>query len=204
MSKSEQRPNHPEAASPWVISTRELGRRPGGMRDYRRTVPAPAGFFLEVIGIPEGEPIELEVKLESASEGVFVSGTAHAVLVGECARCLEPIADEVTARLGELFAYPDSATEATTETDEVGHVVDDMIDTEQMVRDAVLLGLPLAPLCRPDCRGLCPECGERWADLEPNHSHETIDSRWASLQGMRGRLASAVADADPAENAERR
>jgi uncharacterized protein len=166
------------------------------MRKYQRTIPAPPGFGLEVIGIPQGAPIELDLRLESATEGVFVSGSAHAELVGECARCLEPITDEVTAQLGELFAYPDSATVATTEYDEVSRVVDDLIDTEQMVRDAVLLGLPLAPLCQEDCRGLCPECGERWAELGPQHTHETLDSRWAALQGRLASSADSEADAE--------
>jgi len=168
------------------------------MRTYQRTIPAPAGIGLEVIGIPVGAPIDLELRLESASEGVFVSGTAHAELVGECSRCLEPIADEVTVRLGELFAYPDTATVATTDEDEISRVVDDLIDTEQMVRDVFVLELPLVPLCQEDCRGLCPECGERWADLAPEHSHETLDARWAAL---RGRTTSST---DPEADAEER
>jgi uncharacterized protein len=198
MTRHKQLDSHPTSKSPWVINTRELGRRPGTMRTYQRTIPAPEGFGLEVIGIPVGAPINLELRLESASEGVFVSGTAHAELVGECSRCLEPIADEITARLGELFAYPDTATVATTDEDEVSRVVDDLIDTEQMVRDVVVLELPLVPLCQEDCRGLCPECGERWADLAPEHSHETLDARWAAL---RGKLTSST---DPDADAEER
>lgn len=196
MTRHEQPDVHPEASSPWVFSTRELGRRPGTMRTYQRTIPAPADFGMPVIGIPPGASIQLDLRLEAASEGVFVSGTAHAELAGECARCLEPISDEVTASLGELFAYPDSATVATTESDEVSRVVDDMIDTEQMVRDAILIGLPLAPLCREDCRGLCPDCGERWADLAPDHRHETLDPRWAALRGFATTVAEPRADAE--------
>ena len=198
MTKRQHAPAHPASTSPWVINTRELGRRPGLMRTYQRTIPAPPDFGLDVIGIPEGAPIELDLRLESASEGVFVSGGAHAQLTGECARCLETLFDEVTVRLGELFAYPDSTTVATTEEDEVSQVIDDLIDTEPLVRDAVLLTLPLAPLCREDCPGLCPECGERWADLGPAHSHETLDARWAALQG---RLRS---DTDPEAAADER
>jgi uncharacterized protein len=201
MARHQQSNTHPSAKSPWVISTRELGRRPGNMRTYQRTVHAPAGLGLEVIGIPEGEPIELDLRLESASEGVFVSGTAHADVEGECARCLEPLSDEVTVALGELFAYPDSATEATTDVDEVSRVVDDLIDTEAMVRDAVLLALPLAPLCTEDCRGLCPDCGGRWADLDAEHGHETLDPRWAALQG---RPTSAADSGAPTGAEERR
>jgi uncharacterized protein len=196
MTRHEHAGIHPVRTSPWVISTRELGRRPGNMRTYQRTLPAPSGFGLEVIGIQEGAPIDLELRLESASEGVFVSGSAHAEIVGECSRCLEPIHDEVTVRLGELFAYPDSTTVETTEEDEVSQVVDDYIDTEQMVRDVVVLELPLVPLCQEDCRGLCPECGERWADLAPEHRHETIDARWAALRGRLTSSADSSADAE--------
>jgi uncharacterized protein len=194
--------NVPSATSQWVISTRELGRRPGNMRTYQRTIPATSEFSLGVIGIPENSPIELDVRLESASEGVFVSGTASGELVGECSRCLEPITDTVTVGLGELFAYPNSVTEATTDVDEISRIVDDLIDTEPMVRDAVLLALPLAPLCQEDCRGLCPGCGERWANLEPQHGHDTIDSRWAALGGLLDRAADT--DVDAAADAEER
>ena len=84
--------------------------------------------------------------------------------------------------LGELFAYPDSVTDETTDADELPRVVDEHVDTEQTVRDALVLALPLAPLCRPDCPGLCPDCGEKWADLPPEHGHETLDPRWAALR----------------------
>ncbi|WP_211241010.1 YceD family protein [Pseudonocardia spinosispora] len=200
MTRQEQVNVHPSAASPWVISTRELGRRPGNMRTYQRTLQAPAGFGLDVIGIPENAPVTVDLRFESASEGVFVSGTAAAGVVGECARCLDPIEYPETVQLGELFAYPDTATEATTDADEISRIVDDYIDTEPMIRDAVLLALPLAPLCQEDCRGLCPECGERWAELSADHSHDTMDPRWAAL---RDRLTSAP-DADAATGADER
>ena len=66
--------------------------------------------------------------------------------------------------------------------DELPRVADDHVDLEQTVRDALVLDLPLAPLCRPDCPGLCAECGEKWADLAPDHGHETLDPRWAALR----------------------
>jgi uncharacterized protein len=178
-------PGHPDPASPWVFATRELGRRPGNTRSYSRRLPAPIGparLGLETIAVPESAPIELEVRLESVTEGVYVSGTVHAPLAGECARCLDVLSDEIDVELSELFAYPDSITDETTDADELPRVVNEMVDVEQIVRDAVVLALPLAPLCRDDCRGLCPDCGEKWADLEPGHGHETLDPRWAALQ----------------------
>ncbi len=175
--------HRPAPAGPWAISTRELGRRPGNMRTYTGVVPAPDdGLGLPTIGVPPGAPVDLDVRLESVTEGVYVSGTAHAPLEGECARCLDPLTDEITVQIGELFAYPDSVTDETTEEDELPRVVDDRVDLEQTVRDALVLDLPLAPLCQPDCRGLCVECGEKWADLAPDHGHETLDPRWAALR----------------------
>ncbi len=170
-------------SGPWVIDTREIGRRPGVSRNYHRSAPVQPGLGLaDVVSVPEDGEVQLRLLVESVMEGVLVSGSATAPIVGECARCLEPVSDEIEVELTELFAYPDSATEATTDADEVRRLVDDKIDLEPVVRDAVVLALPPAPLCATDCEGLCPECGEKWADLESGHGHEKIDPRWAALR----------------------
>ncbi|KAA1029279.1 DUF177 domain-containing protein [Pseudonocardia sp. EV170527-09] len=180
--RSQNRPDD----NPWVLSTRELARRPGNQRTVARTVPAPSGDaeigLTGVIAVPGGSDVELDVSLESVTEGVYVSGTADARLAGECSRCLEPIGEDVQVRIGELFAYPDSVTEETTDADEIPRLVDERIDLTQAVRDAIVTELPMAPLCREDCPGLCVECGERWADLPSDHGHETLDPRWAALR----------------------
>ena len=83
----------PDPTSPWVFSTRELGRRAGAMRSVHRDVPAPPDderIGLDVIGVPAGATISLDVRLESVTEGVYVSGTVSAPLTGECSRCLDP------------------------------------------------------------------------------------------------------------------
>ncbi|NEE03636.1 YceD family protein [Phytoactinopolyspora halotolerans] len=165
--------------APFVLDIRELGRRPGAMRRVSRVVPAPSGLGIEgVVGVPEGADVELEIRLEAVMEGVLVSGTAHASFSGECVRCLDPIEDEVLVELQELYSYSDSDD---GEADEDGlRVIDDMIDLEQPVRDAVVLALPLAPVCREDCPGLCSVCGARLED-DPSHQHEMTDPRWAAL-----------------------
>ena len=172
----------PTASGPWVIDTRDIGRRAGSSRPLVRSVPAAGVGLLGVIAVPESGEVELDLLIESVVEGVLVSGTAFAKVEGECARCLEPISDEVEVRITELYAWPDSTTDETTDEDEVSRIENDLIDLEPVVRDAIVLALPQAPLCEPDCKGLCSECGGRWAELGPDHGHETIDPRWAALQ----------------------
>ena len=179
---SERQHSSVRAKSPWVIDTRELGRRPGSSRAVQLSVPIVHALGVEgVIAAPAGAEVELDVLLESVVEGVLVSGTASVAVVGECARCLDPISSRVEVELTELFAYPDSTTDATTDEDEVSRLEKDLVDLEPVVRDAIVLALPNAPLCKEDCAGLCPDCGGKWADLGPDHRHETIDPRWAAL-----------------------
>lgn len=172
------------ASGPFVFDLRELGRRPGSLREYRRDLPAPAGLGLDVVGVPQDAPLVLDVRLESVTEGVLVTGTVTGPLRGQCARCLDPVSDELAVDICELFAYPDSVTDETTEQDEIIRIDGDRIDVEPVVRDSVVLGLPWTPLCRPDCAGLCPVCGQRLDDLPDGHAHEQIDPRWAALAAL--------------------
>ncbi|WP_375485731.1 DUF177 domain-containing protein [uncultured Jatrophihabitans sp.] len=174
-------PGGAQPRSPFVFDLRELGRQPGAMREYRRVVPAPERLGLDVIGVPAGAELVLELRLESVTEGVLVTGTVSAPLTGQCARCLDPITDEVTVDVVELFAYAASSTDETTERDEVYRVDGDLVDVEPVVRDTVVLALPWTPLCRPDCAGLCADCGQRLDELPADHTHATVDPRWAAL-----------------------
>jgi uncharacterized protein len=173
----------PGPTSPMVVDITRLGRRPGAMVTLRETVPSPSRIGAELIAIEPGAPLELDLRVESVSEGVLVTGTVAAPTAGECARCLAAMQGRVEVVLTELFAYPQSTTEATTEEGEVGHVVDNTIDLEQPIIDAVGLDLPFSPVCQPDCPGLCPECGVQLA-AEPGHHHDRIDPRWAKLAQM--------------------
>jgi uncharacterized protein len=188
------------AANPWAVDLRGLGRRAGSMQEVERTLPAPAGWRVELIGVPEGAQVELRLRLESVMEGVLVSGEADVPLSGSCARCLEPVEDTLELDFQELFAYSGSTTEATSEEDEVRRIEGDHLDLEPMVRDAVVLALPLSPVCSEDCRGLCVDCGQRLDDLPPDHTHEVIDPRWAGLAGRFAPSAAAVSSDDAADN----
>ncbi|OBK46747.1 YceD family protein [Mycobacterium kubicae] len=172
---------HPH--TPMTVDIARLGRRPGAMFAIRETVDSPLRIGLDLIAIERGAPLDLDLRVESVSEGVLVSGTVTAPTSGECSRCLAETQGRVQVYLTELFAYPNSTTEATTEEDEVGHVVGETISLEQPIIDAVGLELPFSPVCQPDCPGLCPQCGVALA-TEPDHHHEQIDPRWAKLAQM--------------------
>ncbi len=174
---AERRPS----VNPWRIDLRELGRRAGSLQEVTRSAPAPAGWRVELIGVPEGAEIDLRLRLESVMEGVLVTGEVQVPVVGSCARCLEPVEDRLDLDVQELFAYAGSTTEATSEEDEVRRIEGDFLDLEPLVRDTVVLSLPLAPVCTQDCAGLCADCGERLDDLPADHSHEVRDPRWAAL-----------------------
>jgi len=168
---------------PLVVETHALGRRPGSMRTDSRVVPAPADLGVGLIGVPKGADIELDIRLEAVMEGVLVSGTAHAPLRGECSRCLDPFTLSVDVEFQELFVYSDTRSGEEAGEDEL-RLEGDLIDLEPVLRDAVVLALPLSPLCRDDCPGLCTECGERLDDVGPDHHHDAVDPRWAALQGL--------------------
>jgi len=187
-------PGRLDAAAPLVLDTRELGRRPGSMRAVNRAAITPHRIGLDLIAVPDGGGLSLELRMESVMEGVLITGTVSAEAVGECSRCLEPLREAVHVALTELYAYPNSATEATTDDDEVRHVVHDLVDLTDAITDAVGLELPLQPLCSPDCPGLCAECGARLAVVGSQHGHETMDPRWAALSVKFGPTA-ATADA---------
>ncbi|HEY9305353.1 MAG TPA: DUF177 domain-containing protein [Mycobacterium sp.] len=184
MARQHKQSAQPRPGSPLAVNIARLGRRPGAMFPLHDVVPTPSRIGLEMIGIQAGAPLELDLRVESVSEGVLVTGTLTAPTTGECSRCLTPFSGQVEVRLTELFAYPDSITDATTEEDEVGRVVGDFVDLEQPIIDAVGLELPFSPVCQPDCPGLCPHCGIALATAGPSHHHDEIDPRWAKLAAM--------------------
>ncbi|MEH3034104.1 MAG: YceD family protein [Aeromicrobium erythreum] len=162
-----------------VFDTRSLGRQPGTEKTVDRVVEAPADLGHDVYGVPEGSPIAIELRLEAVMDGVLATGTASARVTGECVRCLRDLDDDLVVDLQELYVYdPSDDDEEELALDE------DLLDLEPVLRDAVVLALPLNPVCDPECPGLCPQCGTRLAD-DPDHTHgEAIDPRWAALSTL--------------------
>lgn len=163
-----------------VIDTRSMQRRAGAMIRLDRTVPAPGGWAISATAVPAGSPLAISGRLEGVVDGVLVTGTAGVHLVAECSRCLDPIERTMSLPFQQLFEYPDQVISEADDEDPLPTLDGDLVDLESVLRDAVVLELPMAPLCQPDCLGLCAECGQRLAD-DPDHVHQDTDPRWAAL-----------------------
>ncbi|ATG51765.1 metal-binding protein [Brachybacterium vulturis] len=160
----------------------DLVGRTGSHRRVERTVPAPpreaGGVAMQV---REGEDLAVEAELESVVEGIYAHGTVTAHLEGECSRCLDPVEQDVVARLDELFMFPDKVK--ADEKEDTTLLEADEVNLGPLVRDALAMEADERPLCREDCPGLCAQCGFRMEE-DPDHHHDVIDPRFAALQGL--------------------
>ena len=189
--------------SPFIYNTHDLPRRPGEMREVRLVIDLHEPLGFEVMAIAQDEPIDIEMKLESVAEGVLVTANVLSEAVGECGRCLDEVIFDIDENFVELFEYAEDPRQARKkekkksqrakdadeaekldDEDELRQMDGDEIDLEGPIRDAIILNLPINPLCSPDCLGLCPDCGEKWESLPEDHAHEVIDARWAGLAGL--------------------
>lgn len=160
-------------SNPLRLVVADLLRRPGASRAVRLRVPLGplAGAVVEL-----GE-IEIEVVLERVSDGIVVRGDLGAPWSGACSRCLAPVSGEVHVHVDELY-------EPSPLDDETYRLDDDVLDLEPVVRDGLALELPAVPRCRPECAGLCPDCGADRNVTNCRHETTSPDPRWAALQSL--------------------
>ena len=129
--------------------------------------------------VPVGDEVHFGGILESIPKGIVASGLVEARWRGECRRCAGDVGGSIAVDVRERFIEG-----ADPEVDDAYPLDDDMVDLGPMIRDAVVLELPLAPLCTEDCKGLCVQCG---SDLNqgPCGCEAPIDPRWATLDVLR-------------------
>lgn len=164
-----------------VLSVDDLLNRPGTSRPLDVELDAPEGLDLPLVDAIG--PLRFEGVLESLVDGVLVRATLRTRLEMACARCLQPVPTEVEVEVAELYADPDVVDPDTVEAGyEIG---DGVIDLDPLARDALLPLVPLAPRCRPDCKGLCPTCGADRNVTECDCADQVRDLRWAGLEGLR-------------------
>lgn len=196
---------HRKVESAFLLNIHELPRRAGEMREYQLDVDAPFRVGVPLIAVPEGDLIELDVRCESVTEGVLITADIFAVAIGECIRCLDPVELEIDRKIQELYRYQPTddkgkrvhqsgksrpgnrkVEEVEGDLDEVDvlYIEGEQANLEIPILDAIILSLPVNPLCDEECLGLCPDCGEKWENLPEDHSHGAVDIRWAGLENL--------------------
>lgn len=178
------------------FNAHDLPRRAGERREYSLDIPVTERMGIDVIAVLPGEEVRIDMRLESVTQGILLTGQISAIADGECMRCLEPVEFDIERQVQELYRYaPEKAhtkaerKRARAEEDELEldddlMVEGDFIDLEGPIRDAIVLALPINPLCAENCPGLCPECGVKWSYLPVSHLHELVDPRWSGLAGL--------------------
>ncbi len=161
---------------PFVVSVAKL-RTAIGTRVHLQCQGPIEGLDCSGSAVPDDALPEADVVLESVLGGVSVTGTVRAPWTGACRRCLSPASGVLELSVRELYTEDGDG-------EETYRLVGDEVDLEPLVRDAVLLELPQAPLCRTDCGGLCPFCGVNRND-EKCGCEAPPDPRWSALDVLR-------------------
>ena len=189
--------------NPFLFNTHDLPRRPGEMREYELTIDSHEELGFEVLSIAADEPIDIDLRIESVAEGILASATVRTEASGECGRCLDAVFYDVDESFQELYEYVEDPRQARkknkpgkrrpqkSSNKDLGEDLDEdlvrqmdgeLIDLDGPIRDAIILNLPINPLCSPDCPGLCPDCGLKWTEPPEDHAHAPADIRWAGLE----------------------
>lgn len=194
--------------SPWAVSVAQVASRPGQSKEIDATFPAPSGIGDEIVGVDEGADVSVVGSFDSIVDGLILNARISAPVHAECTRCLKPIQRDWTVNVISFFPYEDKSaagkggkTGKNGKEEEVDIIAgeDEAEDTyplldggawadlEALLRDTLVEELPLQPLCKPDCKGLCSQCG---IDLNenPDHQHDMTDIRFAALEGLKAKL----------------
>jgi uncharacterized protein len=159
------------------VDVRDLVGQPGSSRTVHVVEPVP-GLSTPLAAVPEERTVAAELLFESVVEGILVSGPLRGRMRLSCARCLKEFDAPFSLAVQELFVPG-----ATPEDDQYP-LGEGFVDLEPMIRDAVVLSMPFAPLCRPDCLGLCERCGGD-RNLGQCTCPREPDPRWSALADIR-------------------
>ena len=169
---------------PFTVPAAKLRRVAGTVRHELRQAPIDD---LATMGstVPEGAPVTVDVTLSSYPGGVMASGTVEAPWTAECRRCGGPVDGRVRTAVRERYVEGSGAGGGGADLDDEAYPLKgDVLDLEPLARDAVLLELPLAPLCGEECLGLCPQCGIN-RNEEACSCEQPVDPRWSALDALR-------------------
>lgn len=189
--------------SKWAVSVAQVASRPGQSKPIDAVFPAPSGIGDDIVGVEEGSDVRVVGSFDSIVDGLVFTGRFEAMLTAECTRCLKPIDPDWSVDATAFFPYdsPDGGNHPGSDHGEVEIIAGEdeaedvyplsadgaFADLETLLRDTLVEALPLQPLCREDCLGLCSQCG---ADLneDPDHHHDVTDIRFAALEQFKVQL----------------
>ena len=187
--------------SQWAVSVAQVASRPGQSKPIDTVFPAPSGIGDDIVGVREGADVRVVGSFDSIVDGLVFTGRIEAPLTAECTRCLKPIDPDWTVSVTLFFPYDAPGADdgrgngeveiiaGEDEAEDVYPLSSDgaFADMESPLRDTLVEALPLQPLCKEDCLGLCPQCG---VDLneDPDHHHDVTDIRFAALEQFKARL----------------
>ncbi len=140
-------------------------------------------FDLDSVRIDEdlvAKALQGSIRLTRTAQGVYSQGRLGAKTDLNCVRCLTTFEQHLTIELEELFIYPPGrANDPILTVHENG-----ILDLNPLLREYLLLDIPIQPLCQEDCKGLCPECGENLNDTVCDHTPSGVDPRMAALKSL--------------------
>lgn len=191
--------------SPWAVRVSDVGSSIGRTQHLEETFPAPTGIGDDFYGIAPGSDVRVEGDFESIKDGLMLIATVTGTAAGRCSRCLKDLSDPLTARITAFLPFEeprenekDAADEADIDLaeEEAQDVYPlrengNWADLEDPIRDALFDLIPSVPLCKPDCKGLCPLDGVNLNDHPDHHHEKAIDPRFASLAALKAKLSAA-------------
>jgi uncharacterized protein len=172
------------------INVAPLLKQPVGAQAEYELTEAPIDPRGENGGLTEAgaTSIEAEIVATHTNPGAYLEGDARATISELCSRCLKPIETPVESHFAEQYYSTidvmsgDAKDTPPTDTKRIGS--DFKIDLTPLLREELILATPLAPLCKPDCKGLCLECG-RDQNEDPHDHDAPVDDRWSKLSKLK-------------------
>ena len=139
--------------NPWLVPITNLRRILGSRREEQRAGRVGELRVADSV-VSANETVEADALLDSVDGGIEVTATVSALWTGLCRRCLKPVSGRLEAHVREMYR-PRRPGEAPEDDEETYPLSGELLDLQPLVRDAILLELPIAPLCREECAGLC-------------------------------------------------
>lgn len=180
-------------ANPFLVNIAALRPTPGGRHHVVRTGRLD-GLAITSSAVADDAEVTVDADVEVVDGGVVVTGTVSSTWVGECRRCLRSVRGPLVANVREVYERTPRVRDDELDDDEAETypLAGDTVDLVPLARDALLLELPLAPLCREDCKGLCPTCGADRGEQPCACVDQPGHPVWAVLDGLKASLQDAT------------